>query len=244
MTTDQSIPYYPLKSENMPSAKSYASRGLILIILLQAQFLCFAQEFHGASLPPEYKGGVAALREFIDHNLKYPGAANEKKIQGVVMVEFTVTKGGKVQDINVLKGINAAYDAEAIRVAGLLNDWQPGKDLGSSVDCRIRMPVVFKGERVKDEPLKHPVSGTVSEECTGRPLGGVLVVIRGTNNGTVTDSAGKFELEIPNDKSELEFMSVRFKAKQVNVKYLQNVQVKLESQVYLIDFDEVRMVLI
>src|SRR5687768_14966598 len=60
------------------------------------------------------------------------------------------------------------------------------------------------------------VNGTVID-IQGRSLEGVSVNVKGTSNGTVTDSLGKFSITVPNSSVILEFSSVGFISKEEKV---------------------------
>ncbi len=93
---------------------------------------------------PEYPGGEKALSDFIKNNIKYPKEALTEKLEGKVIVRFIVTKEGKSEGISVLKGVNPAIDAEAIRVIGLIKNWEPGKLNGKVVNVWYMIPVTFE----------------------------------------------------------------------------------------------------
>ena len=63
-------------------------------------------------------------------------------------------------------------------------------------------------ERV-DVRLAIPVSGNVKDE-NNEGLPGVNVLIKGTTQGTVTDVAGDFNLEVPDENTVLVFSSVGY----------------------------------
>ncbi len=42
-----------------------------------------------------------------------------------------------------------------------------------------------------------PIKGTVTSSEDGNPLPGVYVLIQGTNDGTMTDASGNFQLNVP-----------------------------------------------
>src|SRR5699024_11104206 len=42
----------------------------------------------------------------------------------------------------------------------------------------------------------HPIEGKVTDSATGEPLVGVSIKVKGTKNGTVTESDGSFQLEV------------------------------------------------
>jgi TonB-dependent starch-binding outer membrane protein SusC len=63
---------------------------------------------------------------------------------------------------------------------------------------------------------ERTVSGTVSDEA-GQPLPGVNVLVKGTSQGTVTDTNGSFSIGGVNDNSTLVFSFIGYKAKEVVV---------------------------
>jgi hypothetical protein len=69
---------------------------------------------------PQYRGGMAALKEFIKSNLKYPKAAEEHKVEGAVEVAYDVDGLGKIRNVKVLAGIAHGCDEEVIRLVNLL----------------------------------------------------------------------------------------------------------------------------
>jgi TonB family protein len=93
---------------------------------------------------PQFPGGAAALMKFISENVKYPAQATADKAQGTVIMNFVIKSDGKVDQLNVERGVHPALDAEAIRVIGLMPDWTPGKQGGKAVDVQFTMPIQFK----------------------------------------------------------------------------------------------------
>lgn len=93
---------------------------------------------------PQFPGGEKALQKFIISNIKYPEICRENKIQGKVVIDFTVTKSGKVENIKVSYSAHPEMDKEGMRVVGLMPDWSPGKIKGNVVDVKMSMPFNFK----------------------------------------------------------------------------------------------------
>ncbi len=81
---------------------------------------------------------------YITHNLRYPDAAREKKIEGRVYVKFVVNEDGKISDVQLLRGICGGCDEEAKRVIAAAPKWKPGKQNGKPVPVYFTLPVVFK----------------------------------------------------------------------------------------------------
>jgi periplasmic protein TonB len=47
-------------------------------------------------------------------------------------------------NVEVLKGISADCDAEAVRVVSGAPKWKPGKQRGRAVKVRMRLPITFQ----------------------------------------------------------------------------------------------------
>ena len=92
---------------------------------------------------PEFPGGMAGLIQYITKNLRYPEEAKAKGIQGRVTVRVVVNTEGKVTNAEVLRSVDPALDAEALRVASSLPDWKPGMKDGKPVNVRFIFPVNF-----------------------------------------------------------------------------------------------------
>lgn len=69
---------------------------------------------------PIYPGGQAAFKKFIADNLKYPKEALEKKIEGTVVLKYSINHKGIVKDVKVIKSLGHGCDEEAVRVIKLL----------------------------------------------------------------------------------------------------------------------------
>ena len=76
--------------------------------------------------------------------MKYPQDAIDQNIQGRVVLQFTVNKEGQVEDVTVLRGVNEALDAEAVRVVSASPKWEPGTQNGTPVNVKYTFPVVFR----------------------------------------------------------------------------------------------------
>ena len=93
---------------------------------------------------PIYLGGHEALMKYIQQNVKYPKEAQEKGVQGRVLVQFVVEKDGSITDAKILKSVDPQLDAEALRVVNAMPDWTPGKQKGEPVRTRFTLPVTFR----------------------------------------------------------------------------------------------------
>ena len=93
---------------------------------------------------PVFPGGDQVMLNWISQNVKYPAEAVQKKITGLVNVNFVVSSTGKVKNIQVKKSVNPLLDAEAIWVISNMPDWKPGRQNGKPVDVDYMIPVEFK----------------------------------------------------------------------------------------------------
>ena len=59
-------------------------------------------------------------------------------------MQFVINSKGKVGEIKVVRGVDPALDAEAIRVIKNLPDWTPGKQAGRAVKVAFTVPINFK----------------------------------------------------------------------------------------------------
>ena len=87
---------------------------------------------------PQFPGGEAELMKYIQKTLKDPPVAMENNIQGRVVVQFVVTKTGKIGEVKVARGKDPDLDKEAVRVVKSLPDFIPGKMNGQSVNVWYR----------------------------------------------------------------------------------------------------------
>lgn len=81
---------------------------------------------------------------------------------------------------------------------------------------------------------QNNVRGTV-KDTKGESLIGVNVMIKGTNNGTVTDLDGEFSLNVNNKNSIIEFSYVGFKTQEVHLQGKSVLSVVLQDDIELLD---------
>lgn len=93
---------------------------------------------------PSFIGGDRELINFLVDNLQYPEIAKRAGVEGKIILTFIVDKSGKIKEVEVLKGIGAGCDEEAMRVINSMPNWNPGKQNGKPVITKINIPVVFK----------------------------------------------------------------------------------------------------
>ncbi len=93
---------------------------------------------------PKFQGGDKAILDFIAANTQYPEVAKKNGITGKVIVRFAVETNGSIDKISILKGVDPALDAEAIRVVGKLPAFEkPGLIKGQPVPVWYMLPITF-----------------------------------------------------------------------------------------------------
>lgn len=107
---------------------------------------------------PEFPGGVNAMFDFIQNNVKYPESAKKKGIEGRVFVQFVVEKDGSLSSFQVLRGVNDELNDEAIRVLKMMPKWKPGMKEGKPV--RVQYVLPFKFQLTGNENTMTALSGT------------------------------------------------------------------------------------
>ncbi len=114
---------------------------------------------------PEFPdGGMAGLMEYFKKNLRYPEEAKKAGTQGRVVVQFLINKNGAISDASVLRGVDPALDAEAVRLVNSMPKWKPGMQKGKAVTVKYTVPVLFKldavDEKVAQKNLTLIMKGT------------------------------------------------------------------------------------
>ncbi len=92
---------------------------------------------------PEYQGGEKAMVRFIENNIVYPKTEKDSKVEGTVLIRFTISTEGTVTGLKILKSVSLSLDKEALRVAKMLN-FIPAIQFGQKVPVQYDLPVVFK----------------------------------------------------------------------------------------------------
>ena len=93
---------------------------------------------------PEFPGGMQELFNYIGTSIKYPESAKFEGIEGKVFVQFVVDREGQITKAEVLRGVNEALDAEALRVVSEMPNWTPGKQDGNAVNVEMVLPIAYK----------------------------------------------------------------------------------------------------
>ncbi|SHI37990.1 protein TonB [Hymenobacter daecheongensis DSM 21074] len=94
--------------------------------------------------PPLFIGGDPALAAFTT-KLVYPKAAQDRNLQGRVVVALTIDTLGQASGHKVLTSVGGGCDEEALRVARKIpNQWIPARKGGRAVPIVYELPFTFK----------------------------------------------------------------------------------------------------
>ncbi|MER2996085.1 energy transducer TonB [Pontibacter populi] len=86
--------------------------------------------------------GIKKLKKFIGKHLMWPDP--QMDCSGTVVISFIVEVDGSVSDSKYLKRLCPKFDEEAMRVASMMNRWQPGIVEGKKVRTRMSIPITFR----------------------------------------------------------------------------------------------------
>lgn len=95
-------------------------------------------------IQPYFPGGTPAVLNYLSKNIVYPAQAVTDKIEGKVVLQFTITKKGRIKDVEVIKSAHPLLDAEAVRVLERMPKWVPGKKDGKPINVKYALPVSFR----------------------------------------------------------------------------------------------------
>mgnify|MGYP005750402893 CR=1 FL=1 len=133
---------------------------------------------------PQPVGGLQAWNQYLMKNLRYPEEARKMGVEGTVIVVFTINKDGSISNPEILRGIGAGADEEAIRVVAEAPNWEPGYQKGIAVNTRMRLPIRFKLAGSESKPTSPELS---SAEKTIPSANELIVVAYGYNSNSKTE---------------------------------------------------------
>ena len=98
--------------------------------------------------PPLFIGGDPALAAYTA-KLVYPPAAQEKNVQGKVLVAFTIDTLGRASGHKLLMSVGSGCDEEAMRICRTIPDqWIPARKDGRAVPVEYELPFTFRLQMV------------------------------------------------------------------------------------------------
>ncbi len=93
---------------------------------------------------PTYEGGMTALYQTINKNIRYQ-EASKAGLGGRVVVRFVIRETGEMARLEIKESAHPMLDAEVLRVfSQLKRSWQPCLEDGEPVSYRFELPFVFR----------------------------------------------------------------------------------------------------
>ena len=91
---------------------------------------------------PLFLGG--STETFIREHLKYPDSAYCYCYEGTALIEISISEEGKVTALRSLNQLPYGCTAEAMRVVGLMKDWQPAMIYDFPVSGKLLFCIKFR----------------------------------------------------------------------------------------------------
>ena len=89
-------------------------------------------------------GGRKAYDQYLDEKKMYPQQAIENKVEGRVIIEFTVGSTGTISEFNVVRKLGFGCDEEVIRLVKEGPQWRPSYVDNEPVESLVRIKTRFK----------------------------------------------------------------------------------------------------
>ena len=91
-----------------------------------------------------FDGGERAWNKYIDKTIEFPDRAKSFKKEGSVIVEFTVSEDGAVENAFIIQSLEYSIDEEALRIIRNSPKWKPARQGGQYVKVSRRQVFTFK----------------------------------------------------------------------------------------------------
>jgi periplasmic protein TonB len=92
----------------------------------------------------QFQGGMDAWYAYLKSNLTYPKQSQRMGIEGTVFLRFVINTDGSIQDVEVVRSVDALLDKEALEVIQNSPRWKSALHQGRPVRSRMTMPIKFK----------------------------------------------------------------------------------------------------
>jgi TonB family protein len=80
------------------------------------------------------------------------------------------------------------------------------------------------------------INGNISDRSTGKALQGGIVLIKGTNSGTITDKEGNYSINVSDNTAILVYSLVGYRTQEIPVASNTKINVQMEQDIYIVDF--------
>lgn len=93
---------------------------------------------------PMYPKGNNGLITDIQSNVVYPQEAQNKGLEGIVIVSFTITDKGAIKNVGIDRSLGEPLDQAAMDVMKKLKPWYPAEMNGEPTDVNLKVLVTFR----------------------------------------------------------------------------------------------------
>lgn len=89
----------------------------------------------------------AAMISYISENLIYSDEAKKNDIEGKVLVQITINKLGKLEDVKIIESPHKSLSKSAMDLFDKMSEeitWEPGTKDGSAISTQLTIPIIYK----------------------------------------------------------------------------------------------------
>ena len=105
----------------------------------------YRNEYINLSQPPEFPGGMSALRAFVQLHVA-KALENDVSVAGKrAYVQFRIKQDGTIDNIGLVRGDREAYH-EAIKIVGQMPQWIPARRFGELADAHFVLTIDFNND--------------------------------------------------------------------------------------------------
>ena len=165
--------------------------------------------YEEVQVKPLFNGANAnTFSRWVAERIVYSKEAQDKKIQGRVILQFTIGNDGKLTNLKVLRGVDPLLDNEAMRVVSSSPVWTPGQQNGKNVAVIYTFPVNFTLADDNDDKSRTTNDNTYTLTFSADST---TIEIRGeTYHGTVTATQDNAAI-LPNADGSYAYETVQVK---------------------------------
>jgi len=92
---------------------------------------------------PSFGSNALSFADYLFENLPYPASAVHNKVEGQVLIQFTVSQSGEVKDVQVLQGAREDVDGAVVEAFTRMPRWKPALRKGAAVEAQLLFLVSF-----------------------------------------------------------------------------------------------------
>jgi len=108
-----------------------------------------------------FDGGISYFWSFLRENIVYPKFALDHKLNGDVVVGFTIDKSGAIQNVHIVNGLFPCFNEEVMRVMKSSPMWTPGISYGMLADQKLIVSIFFGQEGLQFGALQLQSANTI-----------------------------------------------------------------------------------